>query len=127
MEKVAITSEKAPKAIGPYSQAVKVGSFIYCSGQIPIDPQSTKLISADLVEQSRQVLKNIKALLEDCGLAMSSIVKTTIFLTDMDHFNTVNEIYNEFFKAPFPARSTVAVSALPMKALIEIECIAQCD
>ncbi len=126
MKKIVSTSE-APAAIGPYSQAVRSGNFLFCSGQIPLDPKSGQIISGDIATQTRRVLDNIIAVLKAEGLAFENIVKTTIFLTDLADFQTVNEIYGSYFKQQPPARSTVQVSALPKGAKIEIEVIAVAD
>jgi 2-iminobutanoate/2-iminopropanoate deaminase len=123
MKKIISTSE-APAAIGPYSQAVRSGNFLFCSGQIPLDPKSGQIVSGDIATQTRRVLDNIGAVLEAEGLTFENIVKTTIFLTDLGDFQTVNEIYGSYFKQHPPARSTVQVSALPKGAKIEIEVIA---
>jgi 2-iminobutanoate/2-iminopropanoate deaminase len=123
MKKIISTSD-APAAIGPYSQAVRVGSTIYCAGQIPLDPKSGQIISGGIDAQTRRVLDNITALLKAEGLGFGDIVKTTIFLTNLGDFQTVNEVYGLYFKNQPPARSTVQVSALPKGANIEIEVIA---
>jgi 2-iminobutanoate/2-iminopropanoate deaminase len=123
MKKIISTNE-APAAIGPYSQAVRIGSTIYCAGQIPLDPKSGQIVSKDISEQTRRVLDNITAILRAEGLSFQNIVKTTIFLTDLDDFQAVNEIYGSYFKGAPPARSTVQVPALPKGARIEIEAIA---
>ena len=123
MKKIISTSD-APVAVGPYSQAVRVGSTIYCAGQIPLDPKSGQIVSKDISEQTRRVLDNITAVLKEEGLTLENIVKTTIFLTDLADFQTVNEIYASYFKQAPPARSTVQVSALPKGAKIEIDAIA---
>ena len=123
MKKIISTSD-APAAVGPYSQAVRVGSTIYCAGQIPLDPKSGQIVSKDISEQTRRVLDNISAILKAEGLSFENIVKTTIFLTDLADFQTVNEIYASYFKQAPPARSTVQVAALPKGARIEIEAIA---
>jgi 2-iminobutanoate/2-iminopropanoate deaminase len=126
MKKIISTSE-APAALGPYSQAVRIGSTIYCAGQIPVDPKSGQIVSKDISEQTRRVLDNISAILKAEGLSFENIVKTTIFLTDLADFQTVNEIYASYFKQAPPARSTVQVAALPKGARIEIEAIAVAD
>jgi 2-iminobutanoate/2-iminopropanoate deaminase len=126
MKKIISTSE-APAAIGPYSQAVRSGNFLFCSGQIPLDPKSGQIASGDIAIQTRRVLDNIGAVLKADGLAFENIVKTTIFLTDLADFQTVNETYGSYFKQQPPARSTVQVSALPKGAKIEIEVIAVAD
>ena len=120
----AISTTKAPGAIGPYSQAIEVGDFIYTSGQIPIDPTTGTFAEGGIKEQTRQSLQNIKAILEEAGSAMEKVIKTTVFLSDMNYFADMNSIYAEFFSEPYPARSAVAVKALPKKALIEIEVVA---
>ncbi|HJW38629.1 MAG TPA: RidA family protein [Candidatus Udaeobacter sp.] len=123
MKKIISTNE-APGAIGPYSQAVRTGSFLFCSGQIPLDPKSGQIVSGDIAVQTRRVLDNIAAVLRADGLTFDNVVKTTIFLTDLGDFQTVNEIYGSYFKQDPPARSTVQVSALPKGAKIEIDAIA---
>jgi 2-iminobutanoate/2-iminopropanoate deaminase len=123
MKKIISTSE-APAAIGPYSQAVRSGNFLFCSGQIPLDPKSGQIVSGDIATQTRRVLDNIGAVLKAEGLTFENIVKTTIFLTDLGDFQTVNETYGSYFKQQPPARSTVQVSALPKGAKVEIEVIA---
>lgn len=117
-------SDLAPAAIGPYSQAIEVNGFIFASGQIPIDPHTGKMVEGDVAEQTRQALINAAHVLEEAGLGLSSVVKTTVFLTDMADFAAMNEVYASFFKAPYPARSAVAVKALPKGALVEVECVA---
>ena len=126
MKKIISTSE-APAAVGPYSQAVRAGATVYCAGQIPLDPKSGQIVSQDISEQTRRVLDNVTAVLRAEGLTFESIVKTTIFLTDLSDFQTVNEIYGSYFKKEPPARSTVQVSALPKGARVEIEVIAMAD
>ncbi len=118
-----IATENAPKAIGPYSQAVQVGQFLFCSGQIPLDPVSGNLVGTEIVAQTKQVMKNIHGLLSSQGLDYSHILKTTVFLQSMGDFAAFNETYASFLKAPYPARSTVEVAALPKGALVEIECV----
>ena len=117
-------SDLAPAAIGPYSQAIEVNGFIFASGQIPIDPHTGKMVEGGVAEQTRQALLNAAHVLEEAGLGLSSVVKTTVFLTDMADFAAMNEVYASFFKAPYPARSAVAVKALPKGALVEVECVA---
>lgn len=119
-----IFSKNAPSAIGPYSQAVEKDEFIFVSGQLPID-SNTSLIKEDIASQTRQALQNIKYILEEANLQMKDIVKTTILLKNLDDFEIVNKIYNEYFTPPFPARTTYEVSRLPKEALIEIETIAK--
>ncbi len=121
----AIQSEKAPAAIGPYSQAIDSGAgIVFVSGQLPIDPATGAFPEGGVKEQTCQSLTNVKAILEAAGLGLGNIVKTTVFLADMADFSAMNEVYARFFSAPFPARSAVAVKALPKGALVEIECIA---
>jgi 2-iminobutanoate/2-iminopropanoate deaminase len=124
MEKKIIETMNAPKPVGPYSQAVQAGGFLFCSGQIAINPQTDEVINADVGTQARQCMTNIKALLAASGLSMDHIVKTTIFLLDMNDFATVNSVYAGFFERKFPARSTVAVVGLPKGVRVEIEVIA---
>ncbi len=124
MAKRAIQTEKAPKAIGPYSQAVQAGDLIFISGQIPINPSTGEVVKGDVCQQARQVLENIKGVLESQGMGMEDVVKTTIFLRDMGRFSDVNDVYGGYFPAPPPARSTIEVSNLPRNAEIEIEAIA---
>jgi 2-iminobutanoate/2-iminopropanoate deaminase len=126
MKKIISTSE-APAAVGPYSQAVRVGSTIYCAGQIPLDPKSGQIVPGDIGTQTRRVLDNIAAVLRSEGVTFENVAKTTIFLTDLSEFQTVNEIYGSYFKNQPPARSTVQVSALPKGANVEIEAIAFAD
>lgn len=121
--KTQIATEKAPGAIGPYSQAIDCGPFIYASGQIPLNP-ATGEMSEGITEQTRQSLANVKAILEAAGLTMANVVKTTVFLADMNDFAAMNAVYAEAFEAPYPARSAVAVKQLPKNALVEIEVIA---
>ena len=121
-----ISTEKAPAAIGPYSQAMQIGNLIYTSGQIPIDPKTGNIEASDIAGQTRQVMENLKAVLEAAGTSMDKAVKTLCFLTDMGNFAAFNEIYAEYFTAK-PARSCVAVSALPKAVLVEVEVIAEID
>ena len=121
----AISTTNAPAAIGPYSQAIKVGELVFVSGQLPIDPATGAFAEGGIKELTRQSLTNMKAILEEAGTSMANVVKTTVFLADMNDFAAMNEVYAEFFAAPFPARSAVAVKTLPNGALVEIECIAQ--
>ena len=123
MKKIISTSD-APAAIGPYSQAIRSGDFIFCSGQIPLDPKTGDMVSDDIGAQTRQVLDNISGVLESEGLSLGDVLKTTIFLTDLGNFQIVNEIYGSYFNNQPPARSTVQVSALPKGARVEIEVIA---
>ena len=122
--KEVINTTKAPAAIGPYSQAIKVENLVYSSGQIPIDPTTGAFVEGGIKEQTRQSLANIKAILAEAGLNMSNVVKTTVFLADMNDFADMNAVYAEFFTEPYPARSAVAVKTLPKGALVEIEVVA---
>ncbi|MEO8071832.1 MAG: RidA family protein [Acidobacteriota bacterium] len=124
MVKEIITTENAPGAIGPYSQAVKTENMVFCSGQIPIDPQTGEFVSDDVAEQTHQVLKNLSAVLEAAGTDLNNVVKTTVFLADMNDFSAMNEVYAEFFNKNKPARATVQAARLPKDARVEIECIA---
>jgi 2-iminobutanoate/2-iminopropanoate deaminase len=123
MKKEIISTKNAPGAIGPYSQATSIANFIYTSGQIPINP-STGNIPSDVKSQTEQVLENVKAVLEAAGTDLDHVVKTLIFIKDMNDFATINEVYNKFFTKDFPARSCVEVARLPKDVLIEIEAIA---
>ena len=121
----AISTQKAPAAIGPYSQAIKVGNLVYTSGQIPIDPSTGNFVEGGIKEQTRQSLTNVQAILEEAGLTMGNVVKTTVFMADMNDFAEMNAIYAVFFSEPYPARSAVAVKTLPKGALVEIEVVAE--
>lgn len=125
MRKKIIFTERAPKPIGPYSQAVEVDGIIFCSGQIAIDPDTGKLIEGDIEAQTIRVMENIKAVLKSQGLGFENVVRTTIYITDLNQFHLVNKIYGSYFKeGEYPARVTIEVSRLPLGALVEIECIA---
>ena len=126
MKKIISTSD-APSAIGPYSQVVRSGSFLFCSGQIPLDPKSGQIVPGDIAAQTRRVLDNIGAVLEAEDLTFEHVVKTTIFLTNLGDFQTVNEVYDSYFKQDPPARSTIQAAALPKGANVEIEVIAIAD
>jgi 2-iminobutanoate/2-iminopropanoate deaminase len=119
-----IQTENAPAAIGPYSQAIKAGGFVFASGQIPIDPQTGQFVAGGIAEQTRQVLKNLGAVLEAAGSSLDQVVKTTVFLADMKEFSGMNEVYATFFSSPPPARATVAAAGLPRDARVEIEAVA---
>ncbi len=123
MTKEAIFTENAPRAIGPYSQAVKANGFLFISGQVPIDPE-TEDIKEGIMLETRQVLNNIKGILENAELDFSDVVKTTVYMTDLSLFNQMNEVYSEFFKEPYPARAAIQVAALPKGVSVEIEAIA---
>ena len=120
----AISTKKAPGAIGPYSQAIQAGDFVYTSGQLGLDPQTGAFPEGGIKEQARQSLNNVKAILEEVGLSMVNVVKTTVFLADMADFAEMYSVYAEFFSEPYPARSAVAVKTLPKNALVEIEVVA---
>ncbi len=121
----AISTSSAPAAIGPYSQAIECGAgLVFVSGQLPIDPSTGAFPEGGIKEQTRQSILNIKAILEQAGLGLSNVVKTTVLLADMADFGPMNEVYAQFFNAPFPARAAFAVKTLPKNALVEIECIA---
>jgi 2-iminobutanoate/2-iminopropanoate deaminase len=124
VKKKVIQTDKAPRAIGPYSQAIRAGNFLFLSGQIPLDPKTGELVKGDIRQQTKQVLENIKGVLESQGLGMEDVVKATIFLKDIGNFNQVNEVYATYFPSSPPARSTVGVARLPRDTDIEIEAIA---
>ncbi len=119
-----VSTKNAPAAIGPYSQAIMTDKYLFASGQIPIDPATGNIESDDISAQTEQVMKNISAVLAECGLDFSDVVKTTVYITDLNDFATVNAIYGKYFAAPYPARSCVQVAALPKGAKIEAEVIA---
>ncbi len=122
--KQVISTEKAPSAIGPYSQAIQIGKMIYTSGQLPVDPATGSFPEGGIKEQTRQSLLNVKAILEEAGASMENVVKTTVFMADMSDFADMNAVYAEFFSEPYPARSAVAVKTLPKGASVEIEVVA---
>ena len=124
MSKEIITTDKAPKAIGPYEQAIKVGNFVYTAGQIPLDPKTGNFVDGGITAQTRQVLENLKAILEAAGSSLEQVVKATVFLKNMTDFAAMNEIYGEYLGKSKPARSTVAVAELPRGALLEIDLVA---
>ncbi len=119
-----ISTENAPGAIGPYSQAIKAGGMVYCSGQIPIDPVTGEFVSHEVAEQTEQVLKNLEAVLKAANTSLANVVKTTVFLSDMSDFAVMNEVYARFFSENKPARATVQAARLPRDAKVEIDCIA---
>ena len=119
-----VSTENAPGAIGPYSQAVVTGNMVFCSGQIPIDPSTGQFVSEEVAEQTEQVLKNLAAVLEAAGSDLGKVVKTTVFLADMNDFAAMNDVYARYFSANKPARATVQAARLPRDARVEIECIA---
>jgi 2-iminobutanoate/2-iminopropanoate deaminase len=124
MNKEIVSTEKAPKAIGPYEQAIKVGEFVYISGQIPLDPKTGNLVDGGIAAQTRRVMENLKAVVEAGGSSFERVVKATVFLKNIDDFATMNEVYSEYLGKAKPARSTVAVADLPRGALIEVDLIA---
>ncbi|MBI5652380.1 MAG: RidA family protein [Chloroflexi bacterium] len=124
MERQVIHTDHAPKAIGPYSQAIRVGDFVFCAGQTPIDPTTNMFVEGDIETQTRRALQNLAAVLQAAGTSMEHVVKTTVFLLDMNDFQRMNAVYAEFFPANPPARSTVQVARLPRDARVEIEVIA---
>ena len=122
--KVVIHTDAAPAAIGPYSQAVKTGNLVFCSGQIALVPGTTELVQQDVAAETRQVMKNLAAVLEAAGASLEGVLKTTIFLTDLGDFAVVNEVYGSFFGDAPPARATIQVAALPLGSRVEIEAVA---
>jgi 2-iminobutanoate/2-iminopropanoate deaminase len=124
MRKEVVYTDKAPKPIGPYSQAVKVGPWLFLSGQIPIDPRSGEVVDGDIEVQTRRVLENVKAILESIGYTLDDVVKVTVYLADLEDFPRFNNVYSEYFKDKPPARTTVQVAGLPRNAKIEIDVIA---
>jgi len=123
MKKVIATSE-APKAVGPYSQAVAVGNFLFCAGQIPLDPATGELIEGDVADQADRVLQNVAGVLRANGMTFANVVKSTVFMVDLGKFADMNAVYSKYFSEPFPARSTIQVAALPKGSQVEIEVIA---
>jgi 2-iminobutanoate/2-iminopropanoate deaminase len=124
MEKIIINTDKAPAAIGPYSQAIKVGNMLFTSGQIPINPTTGELVEGNVKEAAKQCLENLKAILAEAGTSLENVVKTTVFLKDMNDFIAVNEVYGTYFNTKMPARSAVQVGKLPKDSMVEIEAIA---
>lgn len=120
-----VSSPTAPKAIGPYSQAVWTGNLLYCSGQTPIDPATGKLVDGGISEQTAQAFNNLESVLAAAGLTMDNVIKVNVYLTSMGNFSGMNQVYQERFAAPYPARTTVAVAELPLNAMVEIELIAE--
>jgi 2-iminobutanoate/2-iminopropanoate deaminase len=121
-----VASKGAPAAIGPYSQAIRAGSLVFLSGQIPLDPATGALVEGDIAAQTTRVMENLRAVLAAAGCTFHDVVRTTIYLVDLAHFAAVNEAYGRFFEAPFPARATVQVAALPKGAQVEIDAVAMC-
>ncbi len=120
-----VKTDKAPAAVGPYSQAVVTGKLVFCAGQIPLDPLTGDMVSGGIEEQARRVLENVKAVLAGAGTSLDKVVKATVFLKDMNDFPVMNKVYGEYFTANFPARSTIQVARLPKDALVEIEVVAE--
>ncbi len=127
MKKEIIHSTEAPEAIGPYSQANKIGNMVYCSGQIPLNPQSMKMEAETIEEQTHQVLKNLKAVLEAAGSSFDNVVKTTCYLSDLANFARFNAVYENYLEDSKPARVTIQAAALPLGALVEVDAIAFCE
>jgi len=125
MTRTSVSSSHAPKAIGPYSQAVWTGNLLYCSGQTPIDPATGKLVAGGISEQTSQAFNNLEAVLTEAGLTMDNVIKVNVYLTSMANFAGMNQVYQERFSMPYPARTTVAVAELPLNALVEIEFVAE--
>jgi 2-iminobutanoate/2-iminopropanoate deaminase len=123
MKKNVIHTDNAPKAIGPYSQAIEINNILYISGQLPLDPATGKIVEGGIKEQTHQVLKNIKAILKEAGYNTNDVVKTTCYLTDISHFAYLNEVYTEYFQHEYPARAVVSVKDIPLGALLEVEAI----
>ena len=124
MTRQIIHTDSAPKAIGPYSQAVKAGGLVYCSGQIPLDPATMELVQGSVADQTRRVMDNLKAVLDAAGSSLAQVVKTTVFLRDMNDFAEMNAAYGEYFQVDPPARATVQVARLPKDVAVEIDCVA---
>ncbi|MEI8314943.1 MAG: RidA family protein [Verrucomicrobiota bacterium] len=124
MNRTIVFTDAAPKAVGPYSQAVWAGDLLFCAGQIPLDPATGQIVPGGVVEQTMRVLENLRAVLASQGLSLAHIVKTTVFVVDLNHFAALNEVYARYFTGDFPARSTVQVARLPKDALVEIEAVA---
>lgn len=125
MKKV-ISTDKAPAAIGPYSQAIEVNGILYTSGVIPIDPATGELVTGTVAQQAAQAFSNLKNLIEEAGASMDKVIKTTVFISDMEQFGAINEVYAEYFEEPYPARSCVQVARLPKDVAIEVEAIVEC-
>lgn len=126
MSKTEIKTDGAPSAIGPYSQAVKAGGFVFCSGQIALDPGSGELVSGSVADETRRVLGNLQAVLLEAGVTMDDVVKTTVYMKDLGEFAVMNEVYGEFFSEPYPARATVGVKELPKGVRVEVDAVAAC-
>lgn len=126
MATTVVATDKAPGAIGPYSQGIKVGGLVFTAGQIPIDPATAKMVEGDIAAQTERVMQNLQAILEESGSSLSRVVKTTCFLANLDDFAAFNEVYGRYFSDNRPARSTVEVARLPAGATVEVECVAEC-
>ena len=124
MEKKPIHTANAPAAVGPYSQAIRVGDFVFTACQVALDPTTGEIVGQDIAEQTEQVIRNLKAVLDEAGSGLDRVIKTTAFLWDMGDFTAMNAVYARYFPEPFPSRSTVEVAALPKGGLVEIECVA---
>lgn len=127
MPKSAVSSPNAPTAIGPYSSALRAGQLLFVSGQVPVDPSTGAMVEGTIGDQTRRVLENLRALVEAAGLSMTQVVRTTVFLADMNDFSAMNEVYKSFFSEPYPARSTVQAARLPRDSRIEIDAIVSAD
>jgi 2-iminobutanoate/2-iminopropanoate deaminase len=121
----AVSTDAAPRAIGPYSQAIRAGGWLFVSGQVPLDPATGALVAGDITAQTHRVMQNVKAVLEAAGASLDAVVKTTIYLADLGDFKAVNEVYGGYFTSPAPARATVQVARLPLDARVEIDAVAQ--
>jgi 2-iminobutanoate/2-iminopropanoate deaminase len=124
LSRTVVATEKAPQAVGPYSQAIESDGVVFCSGQVGIDPESGQLVGGDIADQTRRAMQNLSAVLGAAGLSLNNVVKATAYLTDMGDFAAFNDAYAEFFSADPPARATVGVAALPLQARVEVECVA---
>ncbi len=120
-----VHTDKAPKAVGPYSQAIVSSGFVFCAGQISLDPQTNKLVAGEITERTHRVIKNLKAVLEEAGSSLTKVVKTTCYLQSLHDYQKFNEVYNEYFSENKPARATIEVAKLPLGALVEVEAIAE--
>ena len=124
MDKEVIFTQQAPEAVGPYSQAIKIDRFVFCSGQVPLDPGSGDLVEGSVADQTNRAMENLKAVLHEAGATFDDVVKVTVYLTDMDDFTEFNAVYAQFFSNDPPARATVGVAGLPKGARVEVECVA---
>lgn len=119
-----VSTDRAPEAIGPYSQAVRAGAFLFCSGQIPLEPATGEMVSGGIADQTRRVLENLKAVVEASGAGLADVVQVTVYLADLSHFAEMNAVYEEYFGGSKPARATIQAAALPKGALVEADCVA---